>query len=1111
MSEIAPSQLPPHNRDAERGVLGGILRDPDVLPEVQQFMVAEQFYFDAHQKIYQALCDLANETQPIDLVLLHDKLRKNKQLEDVGGVMYLTELWEAVPTGANAQYHAKLVRDTAMVRGLIHASNEILRDSYERTQSADELVSQAERKIMEIAKSGMVGETQVLADVVNAAFTRLDSRVGKENLSISGLATGYVDLDNITAGLQNSELVIIAARPSVGKCLPADAEILLADGRLARIEDLYRARAARLITLGNDWRFAPADASAFVDDGVKPVYRVRTRLGREVETTLSHPFRTYRGWRPLAELSAGDRIAVPRRVPVFGTDSARDCEVKLLAYRTGDRSRMSAKARAEFAELRGDSARHMSPLAEVRSERCAALNFTSFSLAQRPLTRRRSAATLSREGRGQVGSFVPEFVFRLPEAQLAVFLNRLFATDGWATVTREGAGRIGYASTSERLARQLQHLLLRFGVVARLRARQVKYRGTLRPAWQLDLIDPVSVRAFADRIGIFGKEEAVAKARAAAKGTRALRDRIPAEVWADVEAAKGTRSWAEVAERAGLPRDTNLKTGRTVSRSKLRKLATAVNRPDLAALADGDVYWDEIVSIEPLGAKQVYDLTVPGTHNFVASDVCVHNTAFALNMVRNIVTESDPHGNMPVVLFFSLEMARIELAERLLCCQSRVDSHKVRKGHLSSEDIDKLMAAGDILKRARLYIDDTPSRTMIQIAASARRLQKKHERDGGLKLIVIDYLQLIEPENRRDPRQEQVAQISRRLKFLARELLIPVIAIAQVNRASEDRQDHKPRLSDLRESGCLTGDTLITLADTGARVPIRDLMGRSGFRVWALDETTLKLKAAEVSCAFPTGRKPVFRLTTRLGRTIRATANHPFRAFGGWKRLDELAVGERVAVPRALPEGTATCETLSAATHLSSEVRNACVFAERPSPGLEDSATLSPLTRGEGFVARAASLPHARDCFTQNPARVTLAPRQRGEGGGASPPGEGRYTTGGATHDHEFYPNLRDVYWDEVVSIVPDGEEEVYDLTVPGPHNFVADGFVVHNSIEQDADTCMMLHRPGRFDGAQDDNILEIIIAKQRNGPTGEITLTWMKKYNRYENYIADVGMGEGV
>lgn len=447
-------RLPPHSREAEEGVIGGILRDPEVLSSLQMMIRPENFYLDAHQKIVQAIYDLNADNQPIDLVLLHERLRKNKQIADVGGPEYLADLWQKVPTGANAEYHAKIVRDNAMIRSLIHSGNEILRDAYDRTQSADELVAGAERRIMDIAKAGMIGETKTLKEAVHEALERLDSRLGKENLELSGIPTGFVELDNITAGMQRSELVIIAARPSVGK------------------------------------------------------------------------------------------------------------------------------------------------------------------------------------------------------------------------------------------------------------------------------------------------------------------------------------------------------------------------------------------------------------------------TAFALNLVRHIVVEED----MPV-LFFSLEQSRIELAERLLCCQSRVDSHRVRKGHLNSDDIQKLMDAGDILRKARLYIDDTPQRSMLQIAATARRLMKKEEKRGGLRMVVIDYLQLIEPENRRDPRQEQVAQISRRLKFLARELNLPVIALAQVNRASEDRQDHKPRLADLRESG----------------------------------------------------------------------------------------------------------------------------------------------------------------------------------------------------------------------------------------------------SIEQDADTCMMLHRPGKFDGTQEDNILEVIIAKQRNGPTGDITLTYIKQYMRYENYAADAAFGSGV
>jgi len=181
----------------------------------------------------------------------------------------------------------------------------------------------------------------------------------------------------------------------------------------------------------------------------------------------------------------------------------------------------------------------------------------------------------------------------------------------------------------------------------------------------------------------------------------------------------------------------------------------------------------------------------------LAARPSVGKTAMALNIVRHVIVEEQ----LPV-LFVSLEQTRIELAERLLAAQARVDSHKLRKGHLSGDDIGKLHSAGDVLRNANLFIDDSPAQGMLRIAANARRLKIR----SGIRLVVIDYLQLIDPENRRDPRQEQVAQISRRLKHLARELEIPVVALAQVNRTSEDRQDHRPRLADLRESGSIEQD-----------------------------------------------------------------------------------------------------------------------------------------------------------------------------------------------------------------------------------------------------------------------------------------------------------------
>ncbi len=383
-------RLPPHSREAERSVLGSMLRDNTVIGDVVQIVRAESFYSYAHQKIYEGITKLYVEKgQPADLVTLAEFLRENGLIEDVGGYAYLAELWDAAPTSANAEYYGKIVRDKSVVRHLIHSCNDIARDAQDQVLPPDELLDGAERKILDIAQMGMTGQTSTLQQALNEAYDRIDSRKQKGHLSISGLSCGYIDLDNLTAGMQNSELIIVAARPSVGK------------------------------------------------------------------------------------------------------------------------------------------------------------------------------------------------------------------------------------------------------------------------------------------------------------------------------------------------------------------------------------------------------------------------TSFALNIVRHIVVEE----KVPV-FFVSLEQSRIELAERLLCCQARVDSHRLRKGHLDHEEMQKLITAGEMLRSGKLFLDDSPGQNMLRIAANARRLKLRHD----IKMVVIDYLQLIDPDNRRDSRQEQVASISRRLKFLARELEIPVMALAQVNRSSEDRQDHRPRLSDLRESGAIEQD-----------------------------------------------------------------------------------------------------------------------------------------------------------------------------------------------------------------------------------------------------------------------------------------------------------------
>jgi replicative DNA helicase len=219
----------------------------------------------------------------------------------------------------------------------------------------------------------------------------------------------------------------------------------------------------------------------------------------------------------------------------------------------------------------------------------------------------------------------------------------------------------------------------------------------------------------------------------------------------------------------------------------------------LQRLATSDVYWDEIVAIEPVGQKQVYDLTIPETHNFMANDICVHNTSFALTLAQNAAIQAQA-----VVGIFSLEMSKESLVMRMLSSEGHVDAHRFRSGFLSRDEWARLAGALGTLAETKIYIDDTPGITVLEMRAKARRLAAEQKK---LDLIIVDYLQLMSGSARRsESRQQEVSQISRELKGLAKELNVPLIALSQLSRAPENRTDHRPQLADLRESGAIEQD-----------------------------------------------------------------------------------------------------------------------------------------------------------------------------------------------------------------------------------------------------------------------------------------------------------------
>jgi replicative DNA helicase len=248
---------------------------------------------------------------------------------------------------------------------------------------------------------------------------------------------------------------------------------------------------------------------------------------------------------------------------------------------------------------------------------------------------------------------------------------------------------------------------------------------------------------------------------------------------------------------------------------------------------------------------------------------------------------------------FSLEMSKVEIVMRLLSAETRVPMHILRSGDLSDDDWTRLARRMGEISEAPLFIDDTASMTMMEIRAKARRLKQRHD----LKLMVVDYLQLMSSPKKVESRQQEVSEISRGLKLLAKEVECPVIAVAQLNRGPEQRTDKRPQLSDLRESGCLTASTRLLRADTGAEITLGELVssGAEDIPVWAADET-LRLAPHTLTHAFPSGRKETFRMTLTSGKTIEATANHRFLTVDGWVELRDLAPGSRIAAPRQVPE-----------------------------------------------------------------------------------------------------------------------------------------------------------------------------------------------------------------
>lgn len=995
---------PPQDMAAEQAVLGGMLLSKDAIADVLERLRPGDFYRPAHQNVYDAILDLYGRGEPADAVTVAAELDRRGLLRRIGGAPYLHTLISTVPTAANAGFYAGIVAEKALLRRLVEAGTRVVQYGYAGADGADvtDVVDRAQAEIYDVTERRASEDFVALEDLLQPTMDEIDAIASQGGIA-RGVPTGFTEFDEITNGLHPGQMIIIAARPGVGKALALDT-----------------------------------------------------------------PLPTPTGWTSMGDVGVGDHLLGP----------------------DGEPTRVVA-----------------------------------------------------------------------------------------ATEVMLG-----------------------------------------RPCFEVEFSD----------------------------GTVIVVD--------------AQHQWPT---GDGIRTTTQLRPG-------LHTIAAPTCRGGAAVLAPVS----QVAAVRRLPSVPVRCVEVDNAaHLYLAGPAMVptHNSTLGLDFMRSC---SIKHRMASVI--FSLEMSKSEIVMRLLSAEAKIKLADMRSGRMSDDDWTKLARRMSEISEAPLYIDDSPNLTMMEIRAKGRRLAQK----ADLKLVVVDYMQLMSSGKKYESRQQEVSDFSRSLKLMAKELEVPVIAISQLNRGPEQRTDKRPQVSDLRESGCMTANTRILRADNGAEVTFGELMA-TGERplVWSLDEHK-NMVARPMTNVFYSGHKEVFKLRLASGREVEATANHPFMTIDGWVPLGELAVGDRLATPRRIPEpvhtermhdsevvmlahmiGDGSCVKRQPIRYASVDEANlvaveisalhfgvTAVRDDYPAAGVTTLRLPAPyrLTHGkrnpiaawldrlglfgkrsyEKFVPKEvfalpddqvalflrhlwatdgsvrwdakagqariyyatssrrladdvtqlllrvgvharikrAKKPGYRDCWHVliygwdnqrrfvahvgvngkrgikarevlahledakcNPnldtvpkevwqqvksalSREGMTHRQFAAAMGTkfcgstmwkhAPSRSRLHRAAAVLNDPELHHlALNDVFWDEIVEITSIGEHDVYDGTVPGTSNFVAQGITAHNSLEQDADMVLLLHRPDAIDredprGGEAD----IILGKHRNGPTANITVAHQLHFSRFTN-----------
>lgn len=798
-------RTPPQDISAEQSVLGGMMLSKDAIADVVEHLKGVDFYKPAHELVYEAILDLYGRGEPADAVTVAAELTKRGEIGRVGGAPYLHTLISMVPTAANAGYYARIVRERAVLRRLVEAGTRIVQLGYAADGGdVDDLVNTAQAEVYAVTEQRTSEDYAVLADILNGTMEEIEA-AGNRGDGMVGVPTGFIELDRLTNGLHPGQMVVLAARPAIGKALALDTplptpggwttmgdvqvgdQLVAADGTPTRV-----VRATEVMVDRPCYEVRFDDGSVLVADAqhewfteTRASRRARPEAGPDREPRVRGAIRTTEQIAATLRCPTAD-ARLNHSIPTAGALDLPDADLPLDPYALGvwlgDGHTQSARFTSDDPEIAmriegrglratrsgGPGSRLYSlgmPEEPVEPRTCVVCGAV---FSNRNTQVRTCGRSCGGRARG-VGIRVEP---------LCVECGR--STSG---ARRCQACRIEHRTVTGRL-RGLGVLGAKHIPTAYLRASQAQRRELLAGLLDTDgTVNPTGSVQFAvtdARLAADVRELIHSLGYRTGWSTRPVHGR---------DAARGTAYTI------------TFTTDDEVFALERKKLVHKERRrPSTPRLTSRFV--TQVRRIESVPVRCV-EIDHPD-HLYLAgrSMIPTHNSTLALDIAR---AASIKHGLTSAI--FSLEMTRNEITMRLLSAEARVSLQSMRKGQMRDEDWQKLAATMGKISSAPLFIDDSPNMSLMEIRAKCRRLKQRHD----LKLVVVDYLQLMSSGKRVESRQQEVSEFSRALKLLAKELEVPVIAISQLNRGSEQRTDKKPMLSDLRESGAIEQDADVVI------------------------------------------------------------------------------------------------------------------------------------------------------------------------------------------------------------------------------------------------------------------------------------------------------------